>query len=513
MTAAPSVLLAYQQDAIKLSEEHEFLMIEKSRRTGVTYAFAAKAVLRAAAAERPVNTFYLAYNKDMTREFIAYCAMFAKAFDEAATESSEFLFDDGSEKGILALRVDFPSGKSIVALSSKPRSLRGMQGDVVIDEAAYHDDFEGVHKAAMALTMWGGHVVAISTHSGADNPFATMIEDIRAGKLEGHVQRITLDDALQDGLYQRICLVSGKQWTEEAEAGWVTSLRKRYGDGSAEELDVIPAKGSGVYLPRATIEACMAPDYQVVRFTPPDEFERNDRAWQRIYVDDWLRDNVRPLISRLFDPHRRSFFGQDFARSSDLSVVALGQIDPATTLVVPVVLEMRNVPFRSQKRILDFLVRAMPQWSTGKMDARGNGQQLAEDMRQDWGIDRIEAVMATQQVYLNRMPRMKSRFEDRTVLIPRSDDLLEDLRQVKQVKGIPMVVDRIDDKADGEKGKRHGDFAIALMNLVNAADEDVQPIDLHALGAERGLGAEFVITGTGFGTVRRVDSYGSRESW
>ncbi|SUJ08291.1 Mu-like prophage FluMu protein gp28 [Sphingomonas paucimobilis] len=177
-----SVLLPYQIEAIELSRTTKLFVSEKSRRTGLTYGFAADAVMIASPAERPQNVFYLAYNKDMTREFIGYCADFAKAFNQAASASDEFLFDDGSERGILSLRIDFPSGKSIVALSSKPRSLRGMQGSVIIDEAAFHDDLDGVIKAAMALTMWGGRVVVISTHDGADNPFAELIENIRAGK-------------------------------------------------------------------------------------------------------------------------------------------------------------------------------------------------------------------------------------------------------------------------------------------------------------------------------------------
>jgi phage FluMu gp28-like protein len=45
-----------------------------------------------------------------------------------------------------------------------------MQGKVLIDEAAFHDDLDELLKAAMALTMWGSHVVVISTHDGAENP-------------------------------------------------------------------------------------------------------------------------------------------------------------------------------------------------------------------------------------------------------------------------------------------------------------------------------------------------------
>jgi phage FluMu gp28-like protein len=146
------------------------------------------------------------------------------------------------------------------------------------------------------------------------------------------------------------------------------------------------------------------------------------------------------------------------------------------------------------------------------MDARGNGQQLAEDMRRDWGSDRIESVMATHNIYLERMPRLKARIEDRTILIPRNDGVLDDLKLIKLVKGIPMIVDRADDRADGSKNKRHGDAAIALMNLVAAVNTAKAPIDFHSAGPRPGndqLGAgDFITTTRGFGTISRADPIG-----
>lgn len=500
--AVPDVLLEYQKHAIELSLTSVFLMIEKSRRTGISYAFAALAVLEASPAKRPQNVFYIAYNLDMTREFIGYCAMFAKAFDQVANDNSEFLFDDGSDKGIKAFRIDFPSGKSIIALSSKPRSLRGMQGLVIIDEAAFHDEFEELLKAAMALTMWGGRVVVISTHNGADNAFATTIEDIRAGRVEGTVLRITLDDALEDGLFKRICLVTGKEWSAEAEQDWRSGLYKRYGDAADEELDVVPARGSGTYLTRATIERAMTADYPVVRLTCPNGFERLPKEERDSFIDAWLEDEVAPVL-RTFDPNRRSYFGQDFARSSDLSAVAIGQLDDLANLHERLEIEMRNVPFSSQKRVLDFIVRKVPNFSSGKMDATGNGSQIAEEMQQDWGFDRIEAVKISEATYLQHMPRMKARIEDGTFMMVLSEDGIEDLRLIKLVKGVPRIIDRSTGKEDGAKGKRHGDTAIAKMFLVAAANDDAPPINFASTGKRRSSARETTTSSAGFGTVGR----------
>jgi len=504
----PDVLLPYQQEGIVLSDENQLLVVEKSRRTGITYGFAADAVLVAAASRGGMDVFYIAYNLDMTREFIAYCGDFTKAFDEAATTASEFLFDDGSKEGILAFRIDFPSGHSIVALSSKPRSLRGKQGMVIIDEAAFHDQLEELLKAAFALLMWGGRVVVISTHDGADNPFNSLIEDIRAGKRKGVVMRLTLEDALAQGLYQRICLRTGKRWSPEAEAAWEADLRATYGEAAEEELDVIPARGSGTYLARATIERAMRPELPVIRMRCPDGFEREADAYRTDWVREFLEEHIKPLLDG-FDRTRRSFFGQDFARSGDVSPIAFGQHDLALRKICRFILEMRNVPFREQEFILNWIIERLPLFAGGKMDARGNGSALAEATQQKWGFERVEAVMASDKTYLAFMPKLRAGIEDETFLIPKDEGTLEDFRMIKQVRGVPKIPDRsVISKADGSKGKRHGDNAIACMHLVAAMDEDIGPIDFHTTGPREAPAGDFVTTTRGFGTIARRSEFG-----
>jgi phage FluMu gp28-like protein len=503
MTDVPAVLLPYQQEALQLSHAHALYVCEKSRRTGLTYGFAADAVLTVAPARGGMDFFYIAYNLDMTREFIDYCGAFLKAFNEVASAPSEFLFDDGSEAGIKAFRIDFPSGHSIVALSSKPRSLRGKQGVVLIDEAAFHDQLEELLKAALALLMWGGRVVVISTHDGADNPFNSLIEDIRAGKRKGVVQRITLKEALVQGLYRRICLRTGKTWSPEAEAAWEADLRAFYGEAAEEELDVIPARGSGTYLARATIERAMSAELPVIYLRCPDGFERESDHYRQDFVREFLEEEVAPYLKD-FDRTRRSFMGQDFARTGDVSPVAVGQHDAHMRLVARFILEMRNVPFREQEFVLNWIVERLPLFAHGKMDARGNGSALAEAMQQRWGFDRIEAVMASDKTYLAFMPKLRAGIEDGTFIIPKDEGTLEDLRMIKLVRGVPKIPDRsVVSKADGSKGKRHGDNAVALMHLRAAADEDPGEFFFASTGARSSAAAETIVTTRGFGSITR----------
>ena len=206
------ILLGYQQRLLATVAAFRVTVVEKSRRTGATWAIGAQAVLTSASArsEGGMDSLYIGYNLDMAREFIDCAAMWARAFHEVLVgELDEFMFDDGPDKAISAFRVRFASGFEIVALASRPRSLRGRQGFVIIDEAAFHDDLKELMKAALALLIWGGRVMVISTHNGEDNYFNALVKEARSGSKGYGYERFDFDDALKDGLYQRVCLRTG----------------------------------------------------------------------------------------------------------------------------------------------------------------------------------------------------------------------------------------------------------------------------------------------------------------
>lgn len=170
------------------------------------------------------------------------------------------LREGDDKKSVLAFVIRFASGFRVTALSSRPSNLRGKQGRVIIDEAAFHEQLGELLKAAMALLMWGGEVHIISTHDGVDNPFNELIKDILAGKKPYSLHTIPFDDAVKQGLYQRICLRLGREWTPEGEAAWVAEIRASYGEDATEELDCVPKNSGGKWLNRALIESRMNPN-------------------------------------------------------------------------------------------------------------------------------------------------------------------------------------------------------------------------------------------------------------
>ena len=466
--ANESVFLGYQRRWFE--DESQICIAEKSRRTGLTWAESGRNVMTAA---RPRsrsgrNVFYVGSRQEMALEYIAACALFARAFNQLAQADvyEQTFWDSGKNEEILAYMIRFPnSGFKIQALSSRPSNLRGLQGDVVIDEAAFHENLDELLKAAFALTMWGARVRIISTHNGVDNLFNQYIQDAREGRKDYSVHRITLDDAIADGLYQRICYVTGQEWSVEGEKKWRDDLYRNAPDKESadEEYGCVPKKSGGAYLSRVLIEAAMTPerDIPILRFEAPENFESWSPAMREAEVAAWCEKWLSPLLAVL-NPQHKHAFGEDFARNGDLTVFVPLEITAELRKREPFRVELRNVPYDQQRQILLFILARLPRFIGAAFDATGNGGYLAESARLIYGPDMIDCVHLSAKWYGEWMPKLKGELEAQNLTVARHQSTLDDLLHIKVVKGVPQIdKGRTKDAVTG-KGRRHGDFAVGL---------------------------------------------------
>jgi phage FluMu gp28-like protein len=483
---APHVLLSYQQDWVR--DQADVAFWEKSRRIGASWCDASDSVLTAGA-EGGMDAMYIGYSEDMAREYIDDCAMWSRAFNQAAGETREVMFDDTDSDGdirqIKAFRIDYASGFKVLALSSRPRSIRGKQGKVTIDEAAFHDDLPGLLKAALAMLIWGGRVRVLSSHNGEDNAFNQVVKEIRAGKLPYSIHQTTFTQALDAGLFDRVKLILGKRLKEATREDWEAKVRAQYGEGAAEELDCIPSMGSGVYIPRTLVERAQekrpagAELCRVIRLAKPAEWTLDDKRLEE--ADRWIADVLKPAIDQL--PNVRSVLGRDFGRSGDLSIESvLQEVEPLKWRAT-LTLELRRIPFDVQEKINLYLLDNLPLWHHAKYDARGNGQQLAETALQKFGPARVECVMATPTWYAANFPPYKAALEDRSIELPKGEDEIADHRRVVLKNGYPTMDDGKDKGSDGEQ--RHGDRAVARVLAWAAARAEGQPPAGESVDPER----------------------------
>lgn len=463
------VLLPYQKAWI--ADTSPLKIAEKSRRTGLTWAEATDAVLTASTrkADGGCHHFYVGSNKEMAREFIDAAAMWAKVFNKAAGEIQEEVFlDEDGDKEILTFVIYFASGFKIQALSSNPSNLRGMQGNVTIDEAAFHERLAEVLKAALALTMWGSKIRLISTHNGVDNLFNQLIQDSRAGKKDYSVHTITLDDACADGLYKRICQITKKPWSQPAQDDWIAGLLKATAskDDALEEYYCVPKAGGGAYLLRSHIEQAMNGNYPIVKYEACEAFISWSQPRRELEVGSWCDEVLQPLLTALNPDHNHAF-GEDFARKGDLTVFIPLETKKDLSKCVPFQVELRNLTYDQQKQVLFYMLERMPRLVGMAFDATGNGGYLAEQAALKYGTEMVDCVMLNEKWYREWMPKLKAEFEDSNITLPKHQDNLDDLRCIKVINGVPKIEKG---KSKGEDGKqRHGDMAVALAMAVRAS--------------------------------------------
>jgi phage FluMu gp28-like protein len=466
---------------------------EKSRRVGLTYvtAYEAVEVASTAASDGGSNVWYQTYAEDDAKEFIEDCAKFARSLDLAFSSEEEILSDKQArkyfilpegERSIKVTSIRFSSGHRITSLPHLPRKLRGKGGVYILDEAAFHDDIHAALKAAHAFRMWGGRVIILSTHNGLENGFNQLVEEIKRGTKKYSLHTITLINAVDQGLYRKICEVRGIEWTQKEETEWVEELLAT--DGADEEFLCIPSRSTGQYFPPALVQNCMDKEGTVIRLALPDDFLLRPEVDREDEINAWLAANVLPQIKKL--PSFAHYYGQDFGRTSDLSVISPATLYPNNLLKIPFTVELRNVPFETQRQIAFYIIDNLPLFTFAAFDATGNGAYLGEVALQNYGETQVEPISITDTWYNETLPAVLTRIEEAEISFPWDLDIRQDFSMFTKINGVPKLpkirLKSARPEAD-KKEKRHGDTGIAVACVVHAVLlHDAQPMEYEATG-------------------------------
>lgn len=492
---AEGVLMRHQSEWIRMQQDLDIAACEKGRRTGITFAQAMTDTITAATAKEAggSNVYYMADTREKGLEYIGYVSKFAPIIARGQVSRIEqYIFldqlEDGTSRDIQAYRVRFAAGFRIVSLSSRPENIHGLQGLVNIDEAALHKNASKVLESATALLIWGGKIRIWSTHRGKRNPFNQLINDIRAGRYGKRAKaiRITFDDAVENGLYERVCAMRGTTPTREGKRDWYTAIRSAYGPRKAamrEELDAIPRDGEGTAIPTVWIERAMPEVRPILRIVFDDDFPKRSERQREEWCATWIAKRLTPVLEKAMkDFLGRWAVGMDFARHRHFSVIMPARITQDLRRDVPFVIELANAPTRQQEQILWHLLDTLERgrW-TFAGDATGPGQTLMEYTGDRYGRAELNKEKTAysggpvHEIDLSRawygewMGKYISLFEDGFITMPRDASLEDDHRAVEYVDGIPMVprLERRDLK-DADL-VRHGDGAVAGALMAFAA--------------------------------------------
>jgi len=417
---------------------------EKSRRIGATYIQSYEDVEDCVAKAVP-DVWFSSADASAAEEYILYCEKWAKLFNVAAKNLGCEILDE--KKNVLTYSIDFPVlGRRIIALTSNPKSFRSKGGKVVLDEFAWHEDQEKMWTAAKPCITWGFPLRILSTHNGAGTLFNEFIIDIREGKSNWSLHKTPIQLAVAEGLADKIMQ---RTLTDEERAAWLEQERRdcRKPNTWEQEYCCNPVDEATAFLPYALIATC-------------EDLE---------------------LVQGLEDVAGDLYVGMDIGRKKDLSVIwifeKLGPMKFTRQVIV-----MEKTPFRIQRETLYGILRH-PKFRRACIDSTGIGAQLAEEAKEAFGTFRVEEVTFSEAVKEELATHMHTEFEDRTALIPSSEEIRDDLHSVKKVvtKTGHIRFDAQSDETDG-----HADRFWALGLSLNAARSYKGPVLTASRGRYQG---------------------------
>jgi phage FluMu gp28-like protein len=237
-------------------------LAEKSVRIGWTYADAFKNVRKRLQTKK---RDYLFTTKDQGTafEYVKTCETFAEIFNltkNILTRGIEtYQVPDANRPGfteeVKVGVIKFDNGSRILAFSSNPNALRAYGGDVGWDEAAFHQRAEESWASMAGRVMWGYDVSVWSSHNGPDTLFNTFVQEAQRGVGGWAYYRVTLTDAVEMGLVEKINETRGTNFTREQFIA-DCERRCRLPEIAQQELYCNPQRTNSNIVPWSVLNLC-----------------------------------------------------------------------------------------------------------------------------------------------------------------------------------------------------------------------------------------------------------------
>jgi phage FluMu gp28-like protein len=426
------ILMPYQKKWVE--DKARFKIGLWSRQTGKSFATACEAVLDSNAQPNGNSNLWvvLSAGERQALEWMEKAKKWTEAV-KAAVDSYEEIRDSANALMSRA-EIRFANGARIVAIPANPDTARGYSANLVLDEFAIHekpfDIWAAIYPSITNPLSGEKKLRIVSTPKGRGNKFADLWEHNE--KYSKH--KVTIEDAVRMGLPINL---------EELKAGVDDQ------DIWAQEYMCEFIDNTSVLLPYEMIGKCESES-----------------------IKD---DGSSPL-----------YVGMDIGRQKDLSVI-MTAVKLGDVLAVVDVTELRRMPFSDQ---LDVLLSKCLANRVKRVciDSTGIGAMLAEEATRKGGA-KYEGVNFNVASKGEMYGLMRRRFEERSIRVPVSRDLREDLHAVQRVVSTGgNVTYSAPRNADG-----HSDRAAALALCCRAAasnsDAWADPGDVDELDALDDMGA------------------------
>ena len=443
-----SYFLSYQESWI--SDESTLKLAEKSRRAGFTYASSyrmfQKCMKRGRGFTQWVSSRDQFTAQELIRDYISVWCALANVAAKGMYGDNIQVFDP--DKDIKAFVCEFPNGSRIVSLASTPEVFAGKGGDVFLDEVDLHRDPGKLIDMAIPCIMWGNQLEMVSAYKvdgTKETPWAKMVAAAKGANPQGaSLHRVTIDDAIAQGIVEKISASTGKPQTREAFRAKMRALCRTQAAWESQFLCIVQDAG-GKLIPIPKIVPC--------------EMDPSELA-----------------VMLMKHPSAMRFGGYDVARRKHASAwheyVQLG-----TVIYLASRQTWHDVDFDAQEawiksRMTD---RNQPRITRMAIDETGIGMQMAERMAKKFP-GRVDKVNLESHRRTELCVMLADRFERMRIIVPIDDQLRADMsgpiRSTAKNGALRVVVPAFDyvDEDTGEKATSHCDEFMASVLANSAAD-------------------------------------------
>ena len=382
---------AWIQDASSLR------IVEKGRQIGMTTADAYDSVKKALARDTNLDVWVSSRDLSTARAYLRICKRWAQMLQIAADGPDWEVIDQARDLGAFTLR--FKSGRCIFSLSSNPDALVGKTGHIKLDEFAVHREQSELYRIAKPCTTWGGQLSIISTHRGDQTVFYEILDAIKhkGNPMGWSHHRVTLQDAVDAGLVERINKVSGRN---DAPEDFVRRLRAECLDEEQwlQEYCCVPADDKSTFITHQMITECE-------------------------------QEGCMQTIDQLEHAAHRLYVGVDVARKENLCVIDVGE-KIGDVIWDRMRIELRNATFAEiEERFYEIM--ELPRIHRACIDATGLGMQLAERAKARFGY-RIEPIQFDAELKEQMAYGLRLALERHELRLDPDPKLRADLRGIRK---------------------------------------------------------------------------------
>ena len=434
-----NILLKYQKNW--LQDTAPVKLAAKSRRIGFTWIQSLEDVKDATTLRirgKVCDVWFTSADLSAAKEYINYCKFWAKAINEGVQDLGEVVID--ADKDIKALSLEFKNGARINAISSNPSAFRSKGGKVVIDEFAFHKNPAELWKAARPVITWGYPLRIISSLNGTNNLFYKFIQLIKKGKLNWSLHEITIFDAVNDGLVDKIY---DRKTTKAEREQWLKELKESCGDDVTwqQEYCCVAVDEASAFISYELINSCV--------------------------------DVSMAFMEKLNNIDGDLYVGFDVARYKDLSVIVVLE-KMGSVFYLRKIYEFKNIRFSLQKKIMNKILE-LKNCRRLAIDKTGIGNQMAEELRDDYGCRKVEPITFTPKVKEELAYKLLYAFQDKNIRMPEYEELKDDIHSVKRMPTDAGGVIRFDVARTETDGHADRFWALALAIYAGTNEPYVKP--------------------------------------